>query len=65
MHILIQGSSTDEQIDGVTKIAPIVALHAGKPDMLDRVEEVVRVLQDFDIAVACALAAARFVTLLH
>uniref|UniRef100_A0A672LRL4 Uncharacterized protein n=1 Tax=Sinocyclocheilus grahami TaxID=75366 RepID=A0A672LRL4_SINGR len=51
---------TDNQIDGVAKLAPIVACYAGKPEMLERVEEATHVTQNNDICVAVALAAARF-----
>ena len=53
------GSDDDIQIDSVTRIAPIVALYAGKEDMLSKVEEMVRVTQNNDVPVAYALAAAR------
>jgi len=53
------GSQKDQQIDGVTKIAPVVAMFAGRPEMLQKVEESVRVTQENDIAVVIALAAAR------
>ncbi|KTG06398.1 hypothetical protein cypCar_00036620, partial [Cyprinus carpio] len=54
------GCETDNQIDGVAKLAPIVACYAGKPEMLERVEEATRVTQNNDICVAVTLAAARF-----
>lgn len=54
------GCETDCQTDGVAKLAPIVAFYAGKPDMLERVEEAVRVTQNNDVCVAETLAAARF-----
>uniref|UniRef100_H3AFR5 Selenoprotein J n=2 Tax=Latimeria chalumnae TaxID=7897 RepID=H3AFR5_LATCH len=53
------GCDRDQQIDCITKLAPIVSLYAGKPEMLEKVEEVVRVTQNTDICVALALAAAR------
>lgn len=46
-------------MDGVTKLAPLVALYAGRPEMLEKVEKVVRVTQNNDICVAGTLAAAR------
>lgn len=55
------GCETDNQIDGVAKLAPIVACYAGKPEMLERVEEATRVTQNNDICVAVTLAAARLV----
>uniref|UniRef100_A0A8C4ZPS5 Uncharacterized protein n=1 Tax=Gadus morhua TaxID=8049 RepID=A0A8C4ZPS5_GADMO len=51
----------DCQMDCVTKIAPVVAMFAGRAQMLDKVEMAVRVTQNNDICVAMALAAARFV----
>ncbi|TRY93708.1 hypothetical protein DNTS_029411 [Danionella cerebrum] len=51
---------TDNQIDGIAKLAPIVAFYAGKPEMLERVEEAVRVTQNNDLCVAVTLTAARF-----
>lgn len=55
------GCETDNQIDGVAKLAPIVACYAGKPEMLERVEEAIRVTQNNDMCVAVTLAAARLV----
>ncbi|KAA0719072.1 hypothetical protein E1301_Tti007610 [Triplophysa tibetana] len=54
------GCETDNQIDGVAKLAPIVACYAGKPEMLERVEEAIRVTQNDDMCVAVTLTAARF-----
>ncbi|XP_056290411.1 crystallin J1B-like isoform X2 [Pseudoliparis swirei] len=54
------GCDVDCQMDGVTKLAPLVALYAGRPEMLEKVEKVVRVTQNNDICVAGTLAAARF-----
>ncbi|KAK9979586.1 hypothetical protein ABG768_013008 [Culter alburnus] len=54
------GCENDNQIDGVAKLAPIVACYAGKPEMLERVEEATRVTQNNDMCVAVTLAAARF-----
>lgn len=53
------GCINDEQIDGITKLAPVVALYAGKPEMLEKVEEAIRVTQNSDTCVAETLAAAR------
>ncbi|XP_064869858.1 selenoprotein J [Oncorhynchus nerka] len=53
------GCETDFQPDGIAKLAPIVALYAGKTDMLEKVEEAVRVTQNNDACVAETLAAAR------
>ncbi|KAL4635907.1 crystallin J1A-like [Arapaima gigas] len=55
------GCDVDNQIDGVTKLAPLVALYAGKPEMLEKVEDATRVTQNNDMCVAITLAAARFV----
>ena len=40
--------------DCLGKVAPLVALYAGDAKLLEIVEDVVRVTQDNDIAVACA-----------
>ncbi|XP_052789981.1 crystallin J1A-like [Mya arenaria] len=53
------GSPTDEQIDCAVRIVPVVALYAGRPEMLSRAEVVVRQTQDNDMCVAVGLAAAR------
>lgn len=54
------GCESDVQMDGVAKLAPIVARYAGQPEMLERVEDAVRVTQNNDESVAVTLAAARF-----
>ncbi|TKS87919.1 Crystallin J1B [Collichthys lucidus] len=54
------GSDVDCQMDGVTKLAPVVAMYAGRPEMLDKVEKAMRVTQNNDMCVAVTLAAARF-----
>lgn len=46
-------------MDGIAKLAPIVAFYAGKPEMLEKVEAAVRVTQNNDACVAETLAAAR------
>uniref|UniRef100_A0A3B4GKV2 Crystallin J1A-like n=1 Tax=Pundamilia nyererei TaxID=303518 RepID=A0A3B4GKV2_9CICH len=48
----------DCQIDGIAKLAPIVAFYAGQPDMLEKVEQAIRVTQNNDECVAETLAAA-------
>ncbi|KAM3604832.1 uncharacterized protein V6R79_016806 [Siganus canaliculatus] len=53
------GCETDFQIDGIAKMAPVVAFYAGKPDMLEKVEQAIRVTQNSDECVAETLAAAR------
>lgn len=53
------GCEDDNQIDGIAKLAPIVALYAGKPNMLEKVEDAIRVTQNNDLCVAETLAAAR------
>lgn len=53
------GSEGDQQIDGVTKIVPLVAMFAGRADLLEKVEEAVRTTQENDVAVVFALTAAR------
>ena len=57
--ILSKGCPTDQQIDSVTKIAPLVAMYAGQDNMLEKAEDAIRVTQDNDIAVSVALAYAR------
>ncbi|XP_054622378.1 crystallin J1A-like isoform X2 [Dunckerocampus dactyliophorus] len=54
------GCDVDCQMDGVTKLAPVVAFYAGRPEMLEKVEQVMRVTQNNDMCVAVTLAAARF-----
>lgn len=58
--VFITGDENDCQMDGVAKLAPIVAFYAGKPEMLEKVEEAVRVTQNNDACVAVTLAAARW-----
>uniref|UniRef100_A0A3P9H0Y3 Selenoprotein J n=1 Tax=Oryzias latipes TaxID=8090 RepID=A0A3P9H0Y3_ORYLA len=53
------GCDVDCQIDGITKLAPVVAAFAGKPEMLEKVEKAIRVTQNNDMCVAVTLAAAR------
>ncbi|CAG5125109.1 unnamed protein product [Candidula unifasciata] len=53
------GSLNDDQIDCAIRIIPVVALYAGHPDLLVKVEEALRVLQDCDLPVAVGLAMAR------
>lgn len=53
------GCEDDCQIDGIAKLAPVVAFYAGKPEMLEKVEDAVRVTQNNDACVAETLAAAR------
>lgn len=57
--VCIQGCDVDCQMDGVTKLAPVVAAFAGKPEMLEKVEKAIRVTQNNDMCVAATLAAAR------
>lgn len=54
------GCDVDCQMDGVTKLAPLVAMFAGRPEMLYKVEKAMRVTQNNDMCVAGTLAAARF-----
>ncbi|MEQ2202849.1 hypothetical protein XENOCAPTIV_017878 [Xenoophorus captivus] len=54
------GCDMDCQIDGVTKLAPVVAMFAGRPEMLEKVESAIRVTQNNDMCVAVTLAAARW-----
>lgn len=57
--VFVWGCDEDCQIDGITKLAPVVAFYAGQGDMLEKVEKVIRVTQNNDICVAVTLAAAR------
>ncbi|XP_051882437.1 selenoprotein J [Pristis pectinata] len=52
------GLTPDPQMDGVAKVAPLVALYAGDPELPQYVEQAVRVTQDDDLAVKCSVAAA-------
>ncbi|XP_022609880.1 crystallin J1B-like isoform X2 [Seriola dumerili] len=54
------GCEVDCQMDGVTKLAPVVAMFAGQPQMLEKVEKAIRVTQNNDMCVAVTMAAARF-----
>ncbi|KAL1006669.1 hypothetical protein UPYG_G00075160 [Umbra pygmaea] len=54
------GCDVDCQMDGVTKIAPVVAMFVGRPEMLKKVETATRVTQNNNMCVAITLAAARF-----
>lgn len=53
------GAREDDQIDCAVRIIPLVALYAGHPEMLQKVEAGLRVLQESDMAVASGMAAAR------
>lgn len=50
----------DNQMDCVVNMVCVVALYAGRPEMLDRVEEVITVTQNSDINLAVAFTAARW-----
>lgn len=47
-------------MDCVVNVVCVVALYAGRPEMLDRVEEVITVTQNSDINLAVAFTAARW-----
>lgn len=51
--------SADEQVDGCCKVAPVVALLAGHPDLLATVEKAVRVTQNTNVAAGYACGFAR------
>lgn len=53
------GCPDDDQIDGVLRIIPVVAMYAGQSDMLNHAEDVVRITQESDFTVVVALCAAR------
>ena len=59
MALFYPGSDCDDQIDCVLRMVPVCAMYVGRPEMLDRVEEVLRVTQNSDTAVTIGLAAAR------
>ncbi|XP_013382274.1 crystallin J1A-like [Lingula anatina] len=52
------GKEKDAQADGHSKVAPIVALYAGRPELRTMVEEIVRVTQDDNTPVEYAIAGA-------
>ncbi|KAJ8300030.1 hypothetical protein KUTeg_021549, partial [Tegillarca granosa] len=54
----VTGSETDKQIDCILRAIPVTALFAGRSDMVDRVEDVIRITQNNDLCVAVGLAAA-------
>ena len=58
-ELYLLGSETDQQMDCILRMVPVVALYAGRSDMLDKVEEVIRQTQDNDTCLAVGLAAAR------
>jgi len=49
----------DDQANSLAKIVSVVALYAGKPEMLSRADEAIRVTQNTDKAAAMGLAGAR------
>jgi hypothetical protein len=49
----------DAQADCFIRVVPVIALYAGHPDLLEKVEQVVRVTQDNPPAVAVSQAFAR------
>merc|ERR1712232_541658 len=51
--------TNDAQADCFVRIVPVVALYAGRPELLERVEQAVRVTQDNSPSVAVAQAFAR------
>jgi len=53
------GDPADEQSDGLIRLIPLVAVYAGKEDMLDKAEEVIALTQTNELAVATGLAVAR------
>lgn len=54
----------DNQMDCVVNVVCVVALYAGRPEMLDRVEEVITVTQNSDVNLAVAFTAARWGSLI-
>lgn len=59
MALFHPGSDSDDQIDCVLRMVPVCAMYVGRAEMLDRVEDVLRVTQNSDTAVTIGLAAAR------
>ncbi|XP_022098938.1 crystallin J1A-like isoform X2 [Acanthaster planci] len=53
------GDTESRDMDGVSKLGPLVALYAGDPKLMECVEAVTRVTQDNDIAVKFTLAGAK------
>lgn len=49
-------------MDCVLNMVSVVALYAGRPEMLDKVEEVITMTQNSDINVAVAFTAARWIS---
>jgi ADP-ribosylglycohydrolase len=54
-----QCGTGDAQADCFVRVVPVAALYAGHPELLDRVEEVVRVTQDNPAAIAVGKAMAK------
>ncbi|KAH3796858.1 crystallin J1A-like [Dreissena polymorpha] len=55
----VTGAIDDEQIDCALRVVPVVALYAGRPEMLSVAEQVIRQTQNNDLAVAVGLTASR------
>lgn len=53
------GSESDQQMDCILRIVPVTALYAGHPDMLTKVEEIIRLTQNNDESVTFGMMAAR------
>jgi hypothetical protein len=51
----------DNQMDCVLNMVSVVALYAGRPEMLDKVEEVITMTQNSDVNVAVVFTAARWI----
>lgn len=51
--------SDDEQVDGCCKVAPLVALFAGRADLLPTVDKAIRVTQNTDVAASYGCGFAR------
>ena len=54
----VAANETDDP-DCIVRCIPIVAFYAGKADMLNRAEDCVNLMQEFDITVATALLSCR------
>lgn len=52
----------DDQMEGVVRVAPVVALYFGREDLLERVRAAVQVTQSSEMSQCCSLAAARILS---
>lgn len=57
--LIITGSDKGTDMHAIIQVVPIVALYAGRPEMLERVVEAVSVTMTADEAIVHSLVAAR------